>query len=69
MKGTAMVDIHITSESGMLVAEVNGEKAYELCDTISRCGLGFGDTFEVDGFNPEHDDICTLADMIEDKIA
>ena len=44
----ATTSIHITTVSGQLVAEVNGELTYELCDAISDLGLGFGDTLEIE---------------------
>lgn len=40
--------IYITSQSGQLVAEVNGDKAYELTDCIYDMGWAFGETHEID---------------------
>lgn len=60
-------EIFITEESGMLVAEIDGVKAYELHDVIRECGFGFGEWFEI--FVQEGDDIWTIADMISDLYA
>lgn len=53
-----MTEIHITSVSGELVAEINGKRYYELTDCIYDMGWGFGETHEID---------FTLEDFDEDE--
>lgn len=64
-----MTSIYITSESGYLVAEVNGEKMYELHDAIYDLGLGFGDSVEVDYELDEHNDVWGLIDELYEQAA
>lgn len=61
-----MTSIYITTSNGIMVAEVNGEKRYELADTISTFGLGFGESYEVDyDLDDEYNDIWGLIDEFE----
>ena len=65
-----MTSIYITSESGQLVAEVNGEKAYELCDAINDLDLGFGDSVEVEfDMDDPHNDVWGLIDALYEQAA
>ena len=60
-----MTNVYITSESGQLVAEVNGVKAYELCDCIVDLGFGFGDSFAVEyDIDDDGNDVWGLVDEI-----
>ena len=60
-----MTNIYITSESGHLVAEVNGEKRYELEDAIYELGMGFGDSIELDiDADDEANDIWAVVDEL-----
>jgi hypothetical protein len=59
-----MTEIHITSENGNLVAEVNGEKTYELEDAIHDLGLGFGETLEIGYDMDNENDVWGLIDAI-----
>lgn len=59
-----MTNIHITSISGELVAEVNGEKRYELTDCIYDMGWGFGESHEIDFDMDEQNDVWALIDAI-----
>lgn len=60
-----MTNIYITSECGTLVAEVNGEKCYELTDCIYDKGYGFTDSFKVNyDMNDPHNDVWGLIDEI-----
>ena len=62
--------IYITSESGMLVAEVNGEKMYELYDAIYELGMGFGDSVEVEfDMGDERNDVWGLIDALYEQAA
>lgn len=62
--------IHITSQSGQLVAEVNGVKAYELTDCVYDMGWGFGETHEVDFDLDDNDnDVWGLIDAIYESKA
>ena len=64
-----MTSIYITSESGQLVAEVNGEKAYELCDAIYDLGLGFGESVEVELDEDEANDVWAVIDALYEQAA
>lgn len=65
-----MTSVYITSESGQLVAEVNGEKAYELCDAIHDLDLGFGDSVEVEfDMDDPHNDVWGLIDALYEQAA
>ena len=60
-----MTSIYITSEGGQLVAEVNGTKAYELCDAIADLGFGFGESYEVEfDMNDDGNDVWGLIDEL-----
>lgn len=60
-----MTEVYITTKSGQLVAEVNGNVVYELCDCIHDLGLGFGDSFTVEyDMNEDGNDIWGLIDEI-----
>jgi len=62
-----MTEIYITSVSGQLVAEINGEKRYELTDCIYHMGWGFGESHEIDFDLTEDDDIWALIDAIYEQ--
>lgn len=62
-----MTEIHITSVSGELVAEVNGEKRYELTDCIRRMGWGFGESHEIEFDMTEDDDVWALIDAVYEQ--
>lgn len=59
-----MTNIYITSIGGELVAEVNGEKRYELTDCIYDMGWGFGESHEIDFDMDEQNDVWALIDAI-----
>ena len=60
-----MTNVYITSESGQLIAEVDGVKTYELCDCIVDLGFGFGDSFAVEyDMGAEGNDVWGLIDEI-----
>lgn len=63
-----MTNIYITSEGGNLVAEVNGEKRYELEDAIHDMGLGFGESMEVEfDMSDPYSDIWGLVDAMYEQ--
>jgi hypothetical protein len=65
-----IVNIYITSVGGQLVAEVDGEKRWELCDTISNFRLGFGESYEVESdFDDDYNDIWCLKEDFEDHLS
>lgn len=59
-----MTEIHITSVGGGLVAEINGERRYELTDCVYEMGWGFGECHEVDFDMDEDNDVWALIDAI-----
>ena len=47
------------------MAEVNGTKAYELCDAIADLGFGFGESYEVEfDMNDDGNDVWGLIDEL-----
>lgn len=62
-----MTEIHITSVNGDLMAEVNGEKCYELYECIHDMGWGFGENHEIDFDLTENDDVWALIDAIYEQ--
>lgn len=67
MGSSKTTTVHVTSQSGQLLAEVNGVKTYELTDCIYDMGWGFGETHEIDFDLEDNDnDVWGLIDAIYD---